>query len=79
MVFVSPSDRFALPPGWAAVLSREGLVLVSARASGNDQDTLERRVPLALNGYGYAIRHLPIDPALRNPSLGALAPIRVVN
>ena len=23
--------------------------------------------------------HLPIDPALRNPSLGALAPIRVVN
>jgi hypothetical protein len=62
VVFVSPSDRFALPPGWAAVLSREGLVLVSARASGNDQDMLERRVPLALNGYGYAIRHFPIDP-----------------
>ncbi len=62
LVFVSPADRFALPPGWAAVLSREGLVLVSARGSGNDQDMLERRVPLALNGYGYAIRHLPVDP-----------------
>jgi predicted esterase len=63
LVFVSPYDGFALPPGWAAVLAREGLALISARASGNDQDMLERRVPLALNGYAYAIRHYPIDPA----------------
>lgn len=62
VVFVSPFDGFALPQGWARVLSREGLLLVSARASGNDQDMLERRVPLALNGYGYAIRHFQIDP-----------------
>ena len=62
VVFVSPYDEFSLPGGWAEVLSRERLVLVSARASGNDQDMLERRVPLALNGYGYAIRHFRIDP-----------------
>lgn len=62
LVFVSPFDGFALPQGWADVLAREGLVLLSARGSGNGQDMLERRVPLALNGYGYAVRHLPIDP-----------------
>jgi predicted esterase len=62
LVFVSPAGGFVPPQGWTEVLSREGLVMISARASGNDQDMLERRVPLALNGYGYAIRHFAIDP-----------------
>ena len=62
LVFVSPSDDFRIPPGWRDILRREQLILIAARQSGNSQDMLGRRVPLALHGYGYASSHYAIDP-----------------
>jgi hypothetical protein len=62
IVFVSPWDAFKIPSDWRDILGRERLILISARMSGNDQNMLGRRVPLALHGYGYASRHYQIDP-----------------
>src|SRR3546814_677234 len=63
IVFVSPSDKFSrMPLGWRSVLQREHLILIAARMSGNNQNMLDRRVPLALHGHGYATSHYRVDP-----------------
>lgn len=62
VVFISPGSDFVVPPDWRGILARERLILVSARRSGNAQNMLGRRVPLALHGYGYATRHYKVDP-----------------
>ena len=48
LVFVPPWQEARLPPGWAAVLDRFGMIFVSAARSGNDANVLGRREPLAL-------------------------------
>src|SRR5689334_18634000 len=48
LVFVPPWPEAALPKDWAHVLDRRGMIFVSAARSGNDADTLDRRIPLAL-------------------------------
>lgn len=62
IVFVPPISEFTVPRSWRVLLARHRLILISARRSGNDQNTIERRIPLALHGYDYAIRHYRIDP-----------------
>ena len=62
LVFIPPTDTFAVPRAWRGELARRGLILVAARNSGNAQNMLERRVPLALHAYGHAMRHYAIDP-----------------
>ena len=62
LVFVPPWQDARLPPGWAMVLERSGVVFITAERSGNDESPLGRRVPLALLAAAEARRRFPIDP-----------------
>ena len=62
LVFVPPWQDARLPPGWAAVLDRFGVIFVSAARSGNDENTLGRREPLALLAAQNVIRQYGVDP-----------------
>jgi pimeloyl-ACP methyl ester carboxylesterase len=61
LVFVPPWPDARIPPGWAAVLDRFGLIFVSAARSGNEESSLARREPLALLAAENAIRRYPVD------------------
>jgi pimeloyl-ACP methyl ester carboxylesterase len=61
LVFVPPWPEAALPKDWAHVLDRHGMIFVSAAHSGNEADTLDRRIPLALLGYENIRRRYPLD------------------
>jgi len=62
LVFVPPWQDARLPPGWAMVLERLGVVFITAARSGNDENPMGRRVPLALLAAAEARRRFPIDP-----------------
>jgi predicted esterase len=62
LVFVPPWQDARLPPGWAMVLERSGVVFITAARSGNDENPVGRRVPLALLAAAEARRRFPIDP-----------------
>ncbi len=62
MVFVPPWDEAQIPLTWIPVLERRGIVLVTAAQSGNDEDVLDRREPLALLAAGNAMSRYHIDP-----------------
>jgi dienelactone hydrolase len=62
LVFVPPWQDARLPPGWATVLERFGVVFITAARSGNDENPMGRRVPLALLAAAEARRRFPIDP-----------------
>ncbi|HEX4627980.1 MAG TPA: PHB depolymerase family esterase [Gemmatimonadales bacterium] len=62
LVFVPPWQDARLPPGWAMVLERFGVVFITAVRSGNDENPVGRRVPLALLAAAEARRRFPIDP-----------------
>jgi len=47
-VFISPWNDARLPPGWAGVLDRSGVIFVTAANSGNEASPIGRRQPLAL-------------------------------
>ena len=61
LVFVSPSASLQTPLGWASELSRRGFILVAADRSGNDEDVLARRVPLALLAQENVRRRYPVN------------------
>jgi len=63
LVFIPPWPEAALPKDWPHVLDRHGMIFVSAARSGNDADTLDRRIPLALLGHENIRRRYAIDPA----------------
>lgn len=63
LVFVPPWPEASLPKDWPHVLDRRGVIFVSAARSGNDADTLDRRIPLALLGYENIRRRYRLDPA----------------
>jgi dienelactone hydrolase len=62
LVWVSPWDQAAPPREWLAVLDAARVVYVAAERSGNAQDVLDRRVPLALLGLAGAQARSRIDP-----------------
>lgn len=62
LVFIPPWPEAALPKDWPHVLDRHGMIFVSAARSGNDADTLDRRIPLALLGYENIRRRYRLDP-----------------
>ena len=64
LVFVPPWQDARVPPGWAGVLERFRVVFVTAARSGNDENPIGRRVPLALLAAAEAQRRSPIDPEL---------------
>jgi pimeloyl-ACP methyl ester carboxylesterase len=63
LVFVPPWDEAALPPGWAPVLDRDGVIFASAARSGNEASPLSRREPLALIAAANLIARYHVDPA----------------
>jgi pimeloyl-ACP methyl ester carboxylesterase len=62
LVFVPPWTDARLPPGWAPVLDKFGVIFVSAANSGNDVSPVTRRQPLALIAEGAIARRYPLDP-----------------
>jgi hypothetical protein len=62
LIFVPPWQDARLPPGWAAVLDRYGIIFVSAARSGNDESVFDRREPLALLAVHNIVRRYPVDP-----------------
>ncbi len=63
LVWISPHERDPAPRAWRDALDRHGMILVSARRGGNDQGTLERRLPLALHAAHNLVRLHGIDPS----------------
>jgi dienelactone hydrolase len=61
LVFVPPWDDARIPAGWPAVLDRFGVIFVSAARSGNAEDVLGRREPLAMLAAENIIRQYPVD------------------
>jgi predicted esterase len=62
LVFVPPWQDAKLPQGWASVMDQYGLIYVSAANSGNDENVLARRAPLALIAAQNIIRRYAVDP-----------------
>lgn len=62
LVFVMPWDQQRMPPGWDHVLDLFGTIYVSAARSGNDQDILARREPLALMAAGAVQKLYKVNP-----------------
>jgi len=62
LVFVPPWQQAGLPAGWAPVLDSFGVIFVSAARSGNDENTMGRREPLALLAAQNISADYPVDP-----------------
>jgi hypothetical protein len=62
LVFVPPWQDARLPSGWAVALDRYGVIFASAARSGNDENPLGRREPLALLAAQNLMRQYPVDP-----------------
>jgi pimeloyl-ACP methyl ester carboxylesterase len=62
LVFIPPWQDARLPNGWAPVLERYGVVYVSAARSGNDENVMGRREPLALLGAFNVMQRYHVDP-----------------
>lgn len=62
LVFISPMPDFPLSADWQRELNLRGLIFVSARRSGNQQNVLDRRIPLALHAHEHVRLNYPLDP-----------------
>ncbi len=63
LVFVPPWRKAQLPQGWGPVLDQFGMIFVTAARSGNDQDIVSRREPLALIATQNIMTQYPVDPS----------------
>ncbi|MDQ2877845.1 MAG: hypothetical protein M3R41_02040, partial [Pseudomonadota bacterium] len=63
IVFVPPWEDAHLPGDWGPVLDRLGLIFISAARSGNDDNPIARREPLAILAAHHAMTHYPVDPS----------------
>ncbi len=55
-------EDFPLSADWQRELDKRGLIFVSARRSGNQQNVLDRRIPLALHAHEHVRLNYPLDP-----------------
>jgi len=62
LVFVPPWENATLPPGWAEILDRHGVIFVSAANSGNAANVLDRREPLALLAAHNIMQRFLVNP-----------------
>jgi len=62
LVFIPPWPDARLPPGWAPALDANGVIFVSAARSGNEENVIDRRIPLALLGAYNILQRYPVDP-----------------
>ena len=63
MVFVPPWQRAQLPKGWGPVMDQFGMIFVSAARSGNSEDIVSRREPLAVSAALNVMARYPVDPS----------------
>ena len=63
LVFVPPWNEAKVPPGWAGVLERHGMILVTAAGIGNDANLLDRRDPVALLAATNMMARYRVDPS----------------
>ncbi len=63
MVFVPPWQKAQLPQGWGPVLDQFGMIFVTPARSGNEEDIVSRREPLALIAAQNVMAQYPVDPA----------------
>jgi len=63
MVFVPPWQKAQLPQSWGPVLDQFGMIFVTAARSGNEEDIVSRREPLALIAAQNVMAQYSIDPA----------------
>jgi predicted esterase len=63
MVFVPPWQKAQLPQGWGPVLDQFGMIFVTPARSGNEEDIISRREPLALIAAQNVMAQYPVDPA----------------
>jgi dienelactone hydrolase len=61
LVFIAPWQAAAVPRNWTAALDRHGMILVTAANSGNTENVLERRIPLALLAAHNVMQRYPVD------------------
>jgi hypothetical protein len=61
LVFIAPWQPAAVPRNWTAALDRHGMILVTAANSGNTENVLERRIPLALLAAHNVMQRYPVD------------------
>lgn len=62
LVWISPYESGELPAGWEHALKDHRLIYVAADKSGNAEDVLSRRVPLALTGLAGIQATYKVDP-----------------
>jgi hypothetical protein len=62
MVFIPPWQDAHVPLGWTSVLDELGMIFVSAAKSGNEENVIDRRIPLALLGAYNMMQRYLIDP-----------------
>ena len=62
LVFIPPWQDARIPPGWESVLDRFGVVFASAVDSGNEENPLGRRAPLALLAATNLRQRYAVDP-----------------
>jgi len=63
LVFLPPWQDARVPSGWEAMLDQYGTIFVSAARSGNEENVLARREPLALLAAVNVMRRYPVDAA----------------
>jgi hypothetical protein len=63
LVFIPPWQDSHLPPGWRSVLDELGMIFVSAAKSGNEENVIDRRIPLALLGAYNITQRYPVNAA----------------
>jgi len=61
LVFIAPWPAAAVPRDWISALDRHGMIFVTAANSGNTENVLERRIPLALIAAHNVMQRYPID------------------
>src|SRR5580692_2753143 len=61
LVFIAPWQAAAVPRNWISALDRHGMIFVTAANSGNTENILERRIPLALIAAHNVMQRYPID------------------
>ena len=61
LVFIPPWADSHLPLGWRSVLDELGMIFVSAAKSGNEENVIDRRIPLALLGAYNIMQRYPVN------------------
>ena len=61
LVFIAPWQAAGVPRNWISALDRHGMILVTAANSGNTENVLGRRIPLALLGAYNVMQRYPVD------------------